>query len=60
MENGVEDVRILVAANPSERIELKCASADISQERRCLKGPNVERNADLPQLLLQNRREQAR
>ena len=54
MKNVFEDVRIFVAADPAQGIKLK-RSMGRRRKKKCeFEGANVERDADIPQLLLQH------
>ncbi len=60
IEYQVKDVRVLVSANPAQRINLKLAARDIRKKSCRFKTANIEDNAHLGQLLLKNRRHQPR
>ena len=60
MEGVFENVRIFVPANPAQRIQLKLAVCDVSEECGKFKCPYVELYPDCAQLLLEYRYHQAR
>src|SRR6266478_2386062 len=51
MEN-VKDVRVLIAPDPTQSVELKGAVNYIGEKRRRLEAADVQNNSDLAQLLL--------
>src|ERR1700722_7243324 len=55
----VEDVRILVSADPAQRIHLERTLADVGVERGKLKAYYLQSNPYVEQLLLQNHRQQS-
>src|SRR5215831_12643719 len=59
VEYVLEEVRVLVSADPAHRVHLIGALGDVAKERRELEGANVERDASLAQLLLEHGGEQA-
>src|ERR1700687_1431861 len=60
VKRGLKNIRVFIPADPTQRKKLESAAIDIRKKCSKLERANVERNAHIPQLLLQNRRQQAR
>src|ERR1700694_2130890 len=56
----LKNIRIFIPADPTQRIKLESAASDIRKKSSKLERANVERNAHIPQLLLEHRRQQSR
>ena len=56
----LKNIRIFVAADPAQRINLESAAGDVGKKCGELEGADVERNAHISQLLLQHRSQQPR
>ena len=59
MKDVVENVRVLVASDPAQRVELERAAGNVRKKRCRLECSNVQRDTYFPQLLLENRSQQA-
>src|ERR1700678_4314736 len=55
----LKNVGVFISANPAQGIKLKSATCDVGKKSSKLKGANIERDANVPQLLLQDRRQKA-
>src|SRR5271154_3258594 len=58
MEYVFKDVRVFVPTDPAQSVQLICTADNIGKKRRELERANVQSDANLAQLLLQNSRNQ--
>src|SRR5664279_1912186 len=58
VEGVFKDIRIFIAPNPAQRVELKCAACHVRKKGCGLKSTNIQRNTHIPKLLLQYCRQQ--
>src|SRR6266700_6510053 len=60
VEGIVKNVRVFIAADPAQRVDLKRAFHHVGIKSGEFKAADIERNPDFSQLLLQYRRQQTR
>src|SRR5579863_2992130 len=60
MKDVLKNIRVFVASNPTQSVQLISAARDVGKESRKLIGTNVQGDAYVAQLLLQHSRDQSR